>query len=136
VAVWLGNVTPFTFDDPARFGVAQGPPDLTSAEYATDYNEVKALGALVNSTRTAEQTDMAHFFAESSNTYWNRALRTITDTYLSDIGDSARLFALVNIVRETTTATQTRRATSRGSRSSLHPTILTTRPERTMRRAR
>ena len=97
VAVWLGTVTPFSFDDPAQFRVSQGPPDLTSGLYATDYNEVKALGALVNSTRTAEQTDMAYFFADSSNTYWNRALRTITDTYLTDIGDSARLFALVNV---------------------------------------
>jgi hypothetical protein len=29
--------------------------------------------------------------------YWNRALQTISEMYLTDIGDSARLFALVNL---------------------------------------
>ena len=60
IAPWMGNVTPFTLTRPSQFR-AQPPPALTSREYARDYNEVKTLGALNNSSRTAEQTDMAHF---------------------------------------------------------------------------
>ena len=61
VAPWLGNVTPFTLTRPSQFR-AEPPPALTSREYARDYNEVKALGALNNSSRTPEQTDIAHFW--------------------------------------------------------------------------
>src|SRR4051794_11252526 len=55
---WLKDVTPFGITDPARYGTA-GPNALTSKKYAQDFNEVKALGAKVGSTRTAAQTDLA-----------------------------------------------------------------------------
>lgn len=96
VAVWVGTVRPFTLKDPAQFR-ASPPPHLSSGKYAKDYNEVKALGSLVNSARTPEQTDIAYFYADGPPSYWNRTLRTITGTHLSNIGDSARLFALVNM---------------------------------------
>jgi len=95
---WLGSVVPFTLKDPSQFRVHQPPPDLTSRKYAEDYNEVKTLGGLVNSARTAEQTDLAYFYADNSFLYWNRALQTIANTYLDNIGDSARLFALCGLV--------------------------------------
>ncbi len=47
--------------------------------------------------RTAEHSEIAYFFSDMSTLYWNRALRDIADAYLSDIGDRARLFALVNM---------------------------------------
>jgi hypothetical protein len=71
---------------------------LTSRKYAEDYNEVKALGALVNSARTPEQTDLAYFFADNAFLYWNRALQEIANTYLDNMGDTARLFALCSLV--------------------------------------
>jgi len=77
---WLGSVTPFTLKDPTQFRVNQPPPDLSSRKYAEDYNEVKALGALTNSARTLEQTDMAYFFADNAFLYWNRALQGIANT--------------------------------------------------------
>jgi hypothetical protein len=94
---WLGAVTPFTLKDSTQFRVNQPPPDLSSRKYAEDYNEVKALGALTNSARTLEQTDLAYFFADNAFLYWYRALQGITDTYLDNLGDSARLFALCNL---------------------------------------
>jgi hypothetical protein len=94
---WLGSVTPFTLKDPAQFR-APPPPRLNSREYARDYNEVKALGALVNSIRTPEQTDIAYFYADNAFLYWSRALQGIANTYLNNIGDSARLFALCSLV--------------------------------------
>ena len=64
---------------------------MESRLYARDYNEVKALGALVNSTRTAEQTDIAYFYSDNAFLYWCRAVQGIANTYVDNIGDSARL---------------------------------------------
>jgi hypothetical protein len=70
---------------------------LDSSQYTADYNEVKAMGALVNSARTPDQTDFAYFFADNAILYWNRAIQSIATTYLNNIGDSALLFALVTL---------------------------------------
>jgi hypothetical protein len=94
---WLGAVTPFTLKDSTQFRVNQPPPDLSSRKYADDYNEVKALGALTNSARTLEQTDLAYFYADNAFLYWNRALQGIANAYLDNMGDSARLFALCSL---------------------------------------
>jgi hypothetical protein len=93
---WLATVTPFTLTSPSQFR-AEPPPALTSCRYAPDYNEVKALGNLVNGARTAEQTDLAYFFSDNYLVLWNLALRDIAVTYVNNIGDSARLFALVTM---------------------------------------
>jgi hypothetical protein len=95
---WLGAVTPFTLKDSTQFRVHQPPPDLSSRKYADEYNEVKAMGALTNSARNLEQTDLAYFYADNSFLYWNRALQGIANTYLDNMGDSARLFALCSLV--------------------------------------
>jgi hypothetical protein len=94
---WLGAVTPFTLKDSTQFRVNQAPPDLSSRKYAEDYNEVKALGALTNSARTLEQTDLAYFYADNHFLLWNRGLQGIANTYLDNMGDSARLFALCSL---------------------------------------
>jgi hypothetical protein len=93
---WLAKVTPFTLKYPAQFRAAP-PPALNSSQYTADYNEVKAMGASVNSARTPDQTDFAYFFADNAFLYWNRALQGIANTYLHNIGDSARLFALATM---------------------------------------
>jgi hypothetical protein len=68
-------VTPFAMDVSAQFRTF-GPPPIASDRYARDYNEVKALGAAIGSTRTAEQTMIAEFWADGSGTetppgHWN-----------------------------------------------------------------
>ena len=94
VTPWVATVTPFTLKDPAQFRASPPPPHLKSGLYARDYNEVKAFGSLVDSARSPEQTDVAYFFSDNSIQLWTRVLRTVAGAYLSDIGDSARLFAL------------------------------------------
>ena len=74
LAPWLASVTPFTLTSPSQFR-APTPPDLTSEQYATAYNEVKAMGAHSNSARTPEQTDLALFWASNYLVLWNHALR-------------------------------------------------------------
>jgi hypothetical protein len=93
---WLAEFDPFTLTGPTRFR-AEPPPALTSERYALDYNEVKALGSLESTKRTAEQTDIAYFYSDNFLAQWNRALRAIADRYLHGTGDSARLFALANL---------------------------------------
>ncbi|MDQ3255477.1 MAG: vanadium-dependent haloperoxidase [Acidobacteriota bacterium] len=96
VAPWLGNVTPFTLTRPSQFR-ADPPPALTSRRYAEDYNEVKAVGALTGSSRTPEQTDLAHFWAANYPVLWNQVLRDIADAHVDNIAESARLFALADL---------------------------------------
>jgi hypothetical protein len=92
----MGAFDPFTLTGPARFR-APPPPALTSAQYTADYNEVKALGSLTGSTRTAAQTDVAYFWTDNFAVQLNRALRAIADRHIHNVGDSARLFALANL---------------------------------------
>ena len=96
LAPWLGNVTPFTLTRPSQFR-AQPPPALTSHEYAMDYNEVKAVGALNSTDRTPQQTDLAQFWAANYTVLWNQVLRDVAGTHVSNIGDNARLFALADM---------------------------------------
>jgi hypothetical protein len=93
---WVANVTPFTLKSGDQFR-AKAPPALTSHKYTRDYDEVKAMGARFNSGRTLEQTDFAIFWAANYTALWNRAVRDLAATHVSNIGDSARLFALVNL---------------------------------------
>ncbi len=96
VAPWLGAVTPFTLTRPSQYRAAP-PPALTSRRYARDYSEVKALGALNNSSRTPEQTDLAHFYAGNIPVIWNRVLRDIASAHVDNIAESSRLFALADM---------------------------------------
>jgi hypothetical protein len=90
---WLASVRPFTMHSGAQFRV-DPPPDLTSQLWADDYNETKTVGSLTSTTRTAEQTEIGYFWADSGPLLWQNALRYISGTYLHDTGDSARMFAL------------------------------------------
>ena len=93
---WLGAVPAFTLKSGDQFRAKPMPP-LRSQQYAKDYEEVKALGARVNSTRTPEQTQLANFYAGNNFILWNRALRDIAAAHTQKIGDSARLLALGTI---------------------------------------
>jgi hypothetical protein len=93
---WLGAVPCFTLKSGDQLR-AKPPPSLTSQRYTTDYNEVKALGAYSNSTRTPEQTELAYFYAGNNFILWNRTLRDIAAANIKNIGDSARLLALADL---------------------------------------
>src|SRR5437667_5061788 len=96
-----GFVTPFTMNSSSQFRPS-GPPSLDSAQYAADYNEVKALGAAVGSTRTEEQTQIALFWADVAGTetppgHWNSIAQIIADVRGNTLEQNARLFALLNL---------------------------------------
>ncbi len=93
------HVTPFVLADAAQF--RPGPPhELDSPAYAADLNEIKTLGGdgiTTPSARTAEQTEIARFWFESSPLQWNRIARTLSATRRLDRWQSARLFGLLNL---------------------------------------
>ena len=87
---------PFVLNRASQFR-PQPPPPLSSVAYARAYDEVKALGAATNSTRTPEQTELTQFWALNPVVTWNATMRSIADSHVPDIGDKARLFALANL---------------------------------------
>ena len=95
-APWVGNVRPFIVPS-AEMLRTDGPNALTSAAYAEDFNEVKKLGSLTSTTRTADQTDAAIFWQEHAMALWNRIFRTLAASQGLDIVENARLFAMTNL---------------------------------------
>src|SRR5688572_1857438 len=93
---WMATTRPFTVRHASQF-FAAAPPRLTSSRYTRDYNEVNALGRNVNSSRTPEQTATATFHSGNTIVLWNQTLRSLANEYVKDVGDTARLFALVNM---------------------------------------
>ena len=98
VAPWLADVTPFTLNSQAQLR-PHGPPHLESGLYARDYQEVKDYGGNDPNTtrRTQEQTDLAIFYSDNFIVLWQRTLRGVATTYIGNLGDSARMFALANL---------------------------------------
>jgi len=93
------HVTPFVLDDASQFR-PEPPYALNSPQYAADLNEIKALGGdgvSTPSARTAEETEIALFWWESSPLQWNRIARTLSDGRRLDRWESARLFGLLNM---------------------------------------
>jgi membrane-associated phospholipid phosphatase len=94
-------VTPFALPN-GSFVRPPGPPALDSARWTADYDDVKALGSAVGSSRTPEQTQIALFWADGAGTetppgHWNRIAQVVSAARGMTLVDKARLFALLNI---------------------------------------
>lgn len=79
------------------------PPGLTSADYTKVFDEVKALGFISSTTRTAEQTQIGTFWNGNIQDFWNEIAQTAALNHHLDLENSARLFALLNISLADTT---------------------------------
>lgn len=91
-----GNVTPWVLNNGTQFR-PDGPPALSSGQYASDYNEVKEIGALNSPTRTTEQTQIATFWLGSPVAIWNQPLRDLVASRNLNLSNRARIFALVHL---------------------------------------
>jgi hypothetical protein len=91
----FGNVTPLTMKSTDQF-TTEGPPAITSAQYATEFNEVKAKGAQSGSTRTAAETSLAGFVGANPLPYMNAGLRGIATAKGLSTAQQARLFAMTS----------------------------------------
>jgi hypothetical protein len=86
----IGNVTPFTLKSNDQFRT-EGPPDMASAQYAAEFNEVKSIGEK-ESNRSDEQNELASFVSANLFPWFHVTLRSIaTDNDLST-ADQALLF--------------------------------------------
>jgi hypothetical protein len=93
-AQWVGILKPFAVQSQSQFR-ADGPPNLTSAQWADDYNETKTFGgdAAHSPTRTPEQTDIGWYYTDNPGAYGNRIIRQIAADQNLSLADSARYFA-------------------------------------------
>jgi hypothetical protein len=93
---WVSNLTPFLIESPSQFRSA-GPNALTSAAYAEEFAEVKEVGALNSSTRTADQTTAAIFWQAPPAALWNRLARDLSAEHDISVAKEARLLAMINL---------------------------------------
>ena len=90
-------MSPFAAKSGSQFR-AEGPPALSSDQYAADYNEVKSVGALNSTTRTPDQTEAAlSWAAENAQITWNNIARIAAAAQPNSLSENARLFALLNL---------------------------------------
>jgi hypothetical protein len=90
-----GAVKPFVLSTARQFPVA-GPPAVGSPAFARDFEEVKAVGARLSNTRTADQTAAAIFWTVNTPVPWNAAARAAAAARGNSVGENARLFAALN----------------------------------------
>ena len=90
------QVTPFALEQANEFRPGP-PPALTGALYTDAFNEVKSLGFIDSTTRTAEQTEIGQFWKGNIQDFWNEIAQTAALQRNLNLEHSARLFALLNI---------------------------------------
>jgi len=94
----FGLVTPFALVSPSQFR-PDGPPALSSEQWAADFNEVKRIGSF-NATandRSAEQTAVARFWLGNVIPVIEQLAADVSITRELSISEDARLFALLNV---------------------------------------
>jgi hypothetical protein len=92
---WL-NVVPWMMQTASQFRPS-APPQLKSAEWARDYNEIKEFGAKKSAVRTAEQTEIGRFWAMTGPGAWDPIARQLAAVPGRTLLQNARLFALVEM---------------------------------------
>ncbi|HET8785423.1 MAG TPA: vanadium-dependent haloperoxidase [Candidatus Limnocylindrales bacterium] len=93
---WVGNLKPFAIESPSQFR-SKGPNALTSPAYTRDFDEVKSVGALKSTTRTADQTTAAIFWQAAPAAIYNRLARDLSAARGLDTSREARLLAMMNL---------------------------------------
>jgi membrane-associated phospholipid phosphatase len=92
-----GSVTPFVLHNGAQFRPVP-PPPITSTAYADALNEVKSLGQDTSTTRTADQTAAANFWASAPiwNT-WNQVAQNLAVSRHASLEQTATVFANLDL---------------------------------------
>lgn len=96
-----GDLTTFGVSDASSLRPS-GPVELSSQEWADAFQEVRSLGRATGSTRTPEQTQIARFWSDGAGTetppgHWNRIAAQFARQEQLSLGESARLFAMLNV---------------------------------------
>jgi hypothetical protein len=97
-----GKVTPFVLNSDSQFR-PPAPPALTSQQYTDAYNQVMTLGAKDSTARTADQTEIGHFWAYdrkglgSPLMIYDEAVMSIAVQKHNTMTQNARLFGLFGL---------------------------------------
>jgi hypothetical protein len=94
---FLPGMRPFSLESADQFR-PDGPPALSSKTWARDYNEVKEIGSSTSTTRTAEQTLAARFWAEAPIQQLHASLRGFVAQRELGVADAARFMAMAGVV--------------------------------------
>jgi hypothetical protein len=95
--VWP-RVRPFCLQSPSQFRPGP-PPALTSEDWATDYTEIKTMGAKTGSKRSASQSETARFWLASGPRAYYPTVHKIAEAKQLAGLEKARLLALVSMAR-------------------------------------
>ena len=90
------NVTPFAMTSPTQFR-PEAPVPLAGAQWAADYNEIKALGGKTSTARSARQTEDARFWLITGPQSYYPIVRQLVAAKKMTLVESARFLALTAV---------------------------------------
>lgn len=97
VGLAYATVTPWVMTSASQFRPGP-PPALTGPIYTGDFNEVKTMGSITSTTRTADETLYAQFWAGASVTwFWERVAISLAGRRGYSLIEEARLLAVLSI---------------------------------------
>src|SRR5262249_4583397 len=96
VGTYLPFMRPFSLNSPDQFPPG-GPPPHTSKRGARDYTEVKEFGSSRSTSRTADQTLAARFWAEPPVQQAHGAFRKFVLDHQLDVVDASRFMAMISV---------------------------------------
>jgi membrane-associated phospholipid phosphatase len=91
-----GSITPFVLNAGDQFRPPP-PPPLTGAAWAQAIGEVQTLGQDTSTTRTADQTTVAKFWAPPIWNTWNEIADGQVTSHQANLEDTATMFADLNL---------------------------------------
>jgi len=97
LGTYLGLMEPFSLKSADQFR-PNGPPALSSKRWAREYNEVREIGSSTSTTRTAEQTLAARFWAEAPVQQARGTFRKFVIDHNLDVVQAARFIAMISVV--------------------------------------
>lgn len=92
------NMVPFVLTSHDQFlSEFQGQVPYDGHQFAVDVNENNAIGNKTSALRTADQTQVAVFYADNSPAHWNRILTAVIATHPRSLVENARAYAALDV---------------------------------------
>ena len=92
----LPGIRPLALNSASQFR-PDGPNSLTSTEYTEDFDQVKDLGRIDSTTRTAAQTTQALFWTDHDLRVWNDGMLRLAAARGLDLVQTARMLAMAHV---------------------------------------
>jgi hypothetical protein len=93
----FATMTPWGIGSPDQFR-PDGPLALDSDQYTAEFDEVKSMGSVDSTLRSADQTDSCRFWQASTPAFlWNRVALDLIAAGDNGLSDNARLLATMNL---------------------------------------